>query len=289
MAYGENITASEYIGHHLQNLTYGRFPDGRWGFAQTAQEASDMGFYAIHVDSMFWALLMGFIFCISFRMVARSVTSGVPTGFQNFVEMVVEFVDKNVRDIFSAKNSLIAPLSLTIFVWIVLMNLLDLVPIDWIPFLASSMGIGYMKIVPTTDVNVTMGMSISIFFLTIFYSIKVKGIGGFIGELTLHPLNTKNKLIQVLLIPFNFVLEVASLFAKPISLGLRLFGNLYAGEMIFILIALLPFYAQWLFSVPWAIFHILVILLQAFVFMMLSVVYLSMAHEVISHEDHDSH
>ena len=152
------------------------------------------------------------------------------------------------------------------------MNLMDLVPVDLVPYLFMLAGVDYMKIVPTTDVNATLGMSIGVFLMIIFYSIKIKGVGGFVGELTLQPFGKW-------MIPFNFLLEGVGLIAKPISLALRLFGNLYAGELIFILIALLPFYLQWFLSVPWAIFHILVIVLQAFIFMMLTIVYLSMAHE----------
>jgi F-type H+-transporting ATPase subunit a len=159
------------------------------------------------------------------------------------------------------------------------MNLMDLVPVDFLPQLFHLMGLEYMKVVPTTDVNVTLGMSLSVFALIIYYSLKVKGVGGFVGELTLHPFSSDNMFLKILLVPVNLLLEGVSLIAKPISLALRLFGNLYAGELIFILIALLPFWAQWALSVPWAIFHILVITLQAFIFMMLTIVYLSMAHE----------
>ena len=152
------------------------------------------------------------------------------------------------------------------------MNLMDLVPIDWIPYIAQQMGIPYMKIVPTTDINATLGMAFAVFGLIIYYSVKAKGIAGFVGELTLQPLGKW-------LMPFNLFLELVGLIAKPVSLALRLFGNMYAGEMVFILIALLPFWAQWLLSVPWAIFHILIITLQAFIFMVLTIVYLAMAHE----------
>lgn len=188
--------------------------------------------------------------------------------------MVVEFVGENVRDTFHGRNPLIAPLALTIFVWIILMNLMDLVPIDFLPYPAELMGIPYLKVVPTADVSITMSMALGVFALMIYYSIKVKGIGGFAKELALHPFN------HPLMIPFNLLLETVSLLAKPISLGMRLFGNMFAGEVVFILCAaMLPWYLQWVGSLPWAIFHILVILIQAFVFMMLTIVYLSMAHE----------
>lgn len=277
-------TGSEYIKHHLTNLTFGKDPtDGVWKFAHTAQEAQDMGFYAIHVDSMGWAIGLGIIFIMLFSMVARKASTGIPGGLQNAVEIIIEFIDSNVKDTFSHKNKLIAPMALTAFVWILLMNLMDLVPVDWVPQLFHLSGVEYMKIVPTTDPNVTMGMSLSVFFLALFYSIKNKGIGGFAGELTLHPFTSKNILVKLILIPINLFLEGVSLLAKPISHGLRLFGNLYAGEMIFILIALLPLYVQWTLSVPWAIFHILVIVLQAFIFMVLMVVYMNMAHETGDH------
>lgn len=284
-------SASEYIQHHLQNLTYGNLPAGYeradgsvtseagWTMAQTAQEASDMGFWAVHVDSLGWAVGLGALFLILFRIAAKRATSDQPGGLQNFVEIMVEFVDTSVKETFHGRNKVIAPLALTIFCWVFLMNLMDLVPVDFLPQLFHLMGLEYMKVVPTTDVNVTLGMSLSVFFLIFYYSIKVKGIGGFLGELTLHPFSSDNLFLKVLLIPVNLLLEGVSLLAKPISLALRLFGNLYAGELIFILIALLPFWAQWALSVPWAIFHILIITLQAFIFMMLTIVYLSMAHE----------
>ena len=201
--------------------------------------------------------------------------------------MIVEFVDSNVRDAYHGKSKLVAPLALTIFVWIFLMNLMDLIPIDFIPVLAQKIGAAmghdphhvYMKIVPSTDPNVTLGMSFSVLALIIYFAIKEKGVGGFIGDLTLHPFSASNPVAKALLIPVNFILEFVTLLAKPISLGLRLFGNMYAGELIFVLIALMPFWIQWALSVPWAIFHILVITLQAFVFMMLTIVYLSLASQ----------
>ncbi|WP_375172514.1 F0F1 ATP synthase subunit A, partial [Marinobacter sp.] len=284
-------SASEYIQHHLQNLTYGKLPAGyeradgtvieesTWTLARTSAEASDMGFWALHIDSLGWAVGLGVLFLFLFRMAAKKATSGQPGGLQNFVEVMVEFVDNSVKETFHGRNKVIAPLALTIFCWVFLMNLMDLVPVDFLPQLFHLMGLEYMKVVPTTDVNVTLGMSLSVFFLIIYYSLKVKGVGGFLGELTLHPFSSDNLFLKILLVPVNLLLEGVSLIAKPISLALRLFGNLYAGELIFILIALLPLWAQWTLSVPWAIFHILVITLQAFIFMMLTIVYLSMAHE----------
>ncbi len=279
--------SSEYIAHHLTNWTYGKHPELGWKVAETQKEAAEMGFNAIHLDSMLWSIGLGIVFCTVFYLVAKKATSGVPGKLQAFVEMIVEFVDNNVKDSYNGKSKLIAPLALTIFVWVFLMNLMDLVPIDYIPVIAQQIGAAmghdpnhvYFKIVPSTDPNITLGMSFSVFALIIFYSIKEKGLGGFIGELTLHPFSAKNPIAKILLIPVNFILEFVTLIAKPISLGLRLFGNMYAGELIFVLIALMPFWIQWALSVPWAIFHILVITLQAFVFMMLTIVYLSLASQ----------
>lgn len=272
-------SSTEYIKHHLTNLTFGNHPEHGWSFAHTAEEAQQMGFWAFHVDSLGWSIALGLLFCLVFRAVAKKASSDVPSGVQNFVEMIVEFVDTNVKDTFHGKSALIAPLALTIFCWIFLMNLMDLIPVDFIPVLAQALGLHYMKVVPSTDPNITLGMSISVFFLVLYYSIKMKGVGGFAGELALNPFNPANPVLKLFFIPINLILEGVTLIAKPVSLGLRLFGNMYAGELIFILIALLPFGVQWMLSVPWAIFHILVITLQAFIFMMLTIVYLSMASE----------
>lgn len=277
--------STEYIKHHLTNLTYGELPAGykradgevlaesTWTMAHSADEAHAMGFKAIHVDSMAWSLGLGLIFCFLFSLAAKRMTSGVPGALQNLVEVIVEFADKSVSDTYHGKSKLIAPLALTVFVWIFLMNLMDLVPVDFLPAFFGLFGVHYMKVVPSTDINVTLGMSFSVFFLILYYSFKMKGPVGFAKELTLNPFNT------IWMSWFNLLLEGVSLLAKPISLGLRLFGNMYAGELIFILIAILPFYLQFALSVPWAIFHILIITLQAFIFMMLTIVYLSMASE----------
>lgn len=292
---GDTLTSTEYIKHHLQNLTFGRLPDGTWGFAHTAADAKAMGFWAIHVDTLAFSIVLGGLFLYLFYAAARRAQVGVPTGFQNFVEWIVEFIDTSVRGSFSGgKNDIVAPLALTLFIWIFLMNLMDLVPVDWLPEVAKLVGVNlfgadahhvYFKVVPTTDPNATFGMAIAVFLLVLYYSFKIKGVGGFVGELTLHPFSSKNPLVQALFIPVNLVLEGISLIAKPVSLALRLFGNLYAGEMIFILIALL--YSGgivWaslggLLQLGWAIFHILIILLQAFIFMVLTIVYLDMAHQ----------
>ncbi|WP_175653100.1 F0F1 ATP synthase subunit A [Pseudomonas sp. Marseille-P9899] len=282
-------TASGYIQHHLQNLTFGQLPDGGWGFAHSAAEAKAMGFWAFHADTLGWSFGLGLIFILLFRAAAKKATSGLPGGLQNFVEVLVEFVNGSVKDSFHGRSPVIAPLALTIFVWVFMMNAVDLIPVDWIPQLAIWIsGDPHIpfRAVSTTDPNATLAMAICVFALIIFYSIKVKGLGGFLGELTLHPFGSKNIFVQILLIPVNFLLEFVTLIAKPISLALRLFGNMYAGELVFILIAVmfgsgllwlsgLGIVLQW----AWAVFHILIITLQAFIFMMLTIVYLSMAHE----------
>jgi F-type H+-transporting ATPase subunit a len=274
----EQLTSSEYIKHHLQNLTFGQHADGSWGIAHGAAEAKEMGFWALHLDTLGWSFFLGLIFIWLFRKAAKSASADVPTGIQNFAEWIVEFIDTSVRGSFSAKNDMVAPLALTIFVWIFLMNFMDLIAIDFLPSLATAIGIPYMKVVPSTDPNATFGMALSVFVLVLFYSIKMKGFGGFFGELAFQP-------FPKWLFPVNLVLEGVGLIAKPISLALRLFGNMYAGEMIFILIAIM-YGAGWVMGgfagflqLGWAIFHILIITLQAFIFMTLTIVYLDMAHQ----------
>ena len=275
---GEYANSSEYIQHHLTNLTYGRFADGDWGFAHGPEDIAEMGFMSIHVDTMFWSIFLGGLFLTIFTMAARSASAGVPGTLQNICEMAVEFVDDNITQVFGSRpNAIIGPLSLTILVWVFLMNMMDLVPVDWIPHVAALTGIPYMKVVATTDPNATLGMSISVFLLVLYYNFKIKGPLKFGASLVTHPIPHWS------MYWFNFILEFVDMLAKPLSHGLRLFGNLYAGEMIFILIALLPFWAQWALSLPWAIFHILIIALQAFVFMILTIVYLTQAHEVDEH------
>ena len=280
----EKLTSTGYIKHHLQNLTFGQHSDGTWGLAHGAHEAKEMGFWAIHVDTMFWSVFLGALFLWLFRKAAVRASADTPSGFLNFVEWVIEFIDNNVRSSFSHKNDMVAPLALTLFVWVLLMNTMDLVPVDWIPMLASLAGIEYMKVVPTTDPNATFGMSLGVFVLTLYYSIKVKGPLGFAAELTMQPFQAKSPILKIIFIPMNFFLEFVSLISKPVSLSLRLFGNLFAGEMIFILIALL-FSGGIVFAIAggvlqwaWAVFHILIVLLQAFIFMTLTIVYLEMAH-----------
>jgi len=270
-------TSGEYIQHHLQNLQVCKDDAGEWVWNHCAGNPM-----AINVDSMFWSVLLGLVFVISFRSVAKRTSAGKPGRFQALVEIIVDFVDGSVKDTFHGNSRLIAPLGLTIFVWVFLMNLMDLIPVDWIPMVAGAAGIPYMKVVPTTDVNVTFGMSMAVFCLIIFYTIKNKGILGFIAELTLHPIAPPTKGIGLIaspfIIAFNFILESVALIAKPVSLSLRLFGNMFAGELIFILIALLGIY-QLPLHFGWAVFHVLIVTLQAFIFMMLTIVYLSLASE----------
>ena len=267
-------TGGEYVKHHLGFLTYGKKEDGHWGFAHSEQEAKDMGFWSINVDTMGISLVLGLIFIGLFMTVSRKVSSGVPTGLQNAVEYVVEMVQGSVKTSFHGKCDFLGPLALTIFCWIFLMNLMDLVPVDLIPLAAQGIAGDshlFFKAVPTTDVNITIGMALGVFILIIYYSIKVKGLGGFLGELAFQPFGKAA-------LPINLVMEVPAFLAKPVSLSLRLFGNLFAGEVIFLVIAMLG-----LFQLPlhfaWAVFHILVIVLQAYLFMMLTIVYINQAHQ----------
>ncbi|GAA3909056.1 MULTISPECIES: F0F1 ATP synthase subunit A [Gibbsiella] len=256
MSAGEVFTPREYISHHLTQLQVGT------------------GFWSLNIDSMFFSVVLGVLFLVIFRRVAKNATSGVPGKLQTAVELVVGFVDSSVRDMYHGKSKVIAPLALTVFVWVFMMNLMDLIPVDFLPTAGRLLGLPYLRVVPTADVNITLSMALGVFILILFYSIKMKGVGGFVKELTMQPFN------HPVFIPINLILEGVSLLSKPVSLGLRLFGNMYAGELIFILIAgLLPWWSQWVLSLPWAIFHILIITLQAFIFMVLTIVYLSMASE----------
>jgi F-type H+-transporting ATPase subunit a len=281
MAAEQPTTANEYIHHHLT-------------FLSNKEATGIVDFSSIHLDSIFFSVLLAVLFAGSFYLAARKATTGVPGKFQNFVEFVVEFVDTQVKDSFHGTTKLIAPLALTIFCWVFLFNAMDVLPVDLLPAIGQSVGIEHLKVVPSTDVNVTFAMSLTVFALIIYYSIKMKGLGGFIAEFTLQPFSAKNPVVKVILIPFNFILEIIPFLARPLSLSLRLYGNLFAGEMIFLLLAVLTLqgvhqlshFSGWVFLVfqivlafAWAVFHLLVITLQAFIFMVLTVVYLSMAHE----------
>jgi F-type H+-transporting ATPase subunit a len=225
-------SANEYIVHHLTFLSN-----------KVAHGIVD--FSVINWDSVFFSVLLAVVFGGAFYFAARKASSDVPTKFQNFVELIVEFVNSQVKDTFHGTSKVIAPLALTIFCWVFLFNFMDLVPVDLLPTVAHGVGLSHLKVVPSTDLNVTFALSLTVFILIIYYSIKMKGIGGFIAELTLHPFNSKNVFVQALLVPVNFLLESVTLIARPVSLALRLFGNLYAGEMIFLLLALLTRAAGW--------------------------------------------
>ncbi|MGB6309895.1 MAG: F0F1 ATP synthase subunit A [Steroidobacteraceae bacterium] len=274
-------TANEYILHHLT-------------FLSNKEPSGVVDFSVINLDSVFFSVLLAVLFGGSFFFAARTATSGVPGKFQNFVEWVVEFIDQQVKDSFQGTNKLLAPLALTIFCWVFLFNFMDILPVDLLPWLARGAGIPHLKVVPSTDLNTTFALSLTVFALIIYYSIKVKGLGGFIGEFTLQPFAAKNPLVKALLVLPNLVLEIVPFLARPISLSLRLYGNLFAGEMIFMLLAALTLHgisqlssaggwallvAQFLLAFIWAVFHLLIITLQAFIFMVLTIVYLAMAQE----------
>ena len=248
-ANGEALTSGGYIKHHLTNLTFGQHPDGTWGIAHSSKEAADMGFMAIHLDSMAWAIGLALIMFFVFRKIAKGFSVDNPSKAQLFIESIFEFADTSAKEGFQFANKWIPPLALTIFCWVFLMNLMDLIPVDWIPELFVALGVPYMKIVPSTDINVTLGLALAIFIMILYYSFKEKTPLGFFKELAMHPFSAKefgvsNTAVQwiinlVILFPLNLVLETVSLLAKPVSLGLRLFGNMYAGELLFILIALM--------------------------------------------------
>lgn len=265
MASGSEITPSEYIAHHLSNLT---------------MKVGDGGFWTINVDSLIMSVIVGVIGLGVFCLAAQRATSGVPGRFQSFVEIMLEFIDNTVKDVFPGDRSFLAPLALTIFVLVFMMNLVDLIPIDFIATLMGALGVHQWKAVPSTDLNVTFAMSFTVFALIIYFSFKAKGAGGFLHELFTAPFGAN----PILWIP-NLAINIIELIAKPVSLGMRLFGNMYAGELIFMLLGLLGMLGgvytagSIILSWGWAVFHILIIILQAFIFMVLSSVYIAMAHE----------
>ncbi len=263
-----------YIQHHLTNLCVGECDP-------VTNVAT--GFWALHLDTIFFSVLLGSLMVFASWRLGRNLQADTPSGFQNVVETVVDFVSQQVKDTFPGHNPLIAPLALTIFVWVWLMNFMDLIPVDLLPVIAGWFGIGYLKVVPTTDLSTTMAMSLTVFALILFYNIKIKGLSGYLKMFLFHPFGK-------FFVPVNIVMTAIEELAKPLSLGLRLFGNLFAGELVFLLIALiggtmavgfaaafwLPL--QVLLDLGWLIFHLLVITLQAFIFMVLTIVYLAMAH-----------
>jgi F-type H+-transporting ATPase subunit a len=272
----------EYIVHHETFLS-NRAPHGIVDFS------------VINYDTVIFSVALALVFFGLFWWVARKATSGVPGLTQNIIEWIVGKVDEQVRDSYHGTSRLIAPLALTLFCWIWLFNFMDLVPVDLLPAAARGAGFEHLKIVPSTDLNATFALSLTVFILIIFYSLKMKGFVGFISELTLQPFTAKNVFVQALLVPVNFVLESVTFLARPLSLSLRLYGNLYAGEMIFLLIAVLTLshgldkllsiggwlgiIGQLILGFVWTGFHVLIITIQAFIFAVLTVVYLSMASE----------
>ncbi len=260
----------EYIQHHLTNLCVGDCTGGFWSW---------------HVDTLAVSVILGALIVLTSWRLGRNLSADAPSGFQNAVEGILEFVGGQVRDSFPGHNPLIAPLALTIFLWVFLMNAMDMIPVDLLPWLGQLVGIPYLKVVPTTDLSATLALSLTVFALVIFYNIKIKGPVGYLKMFLFHPFGK-------FFIPVNIVMTLIEELAKPLSLGLRLFGNLFAGELVFLLIALIggtlvTGLAGWLFWFPlqvtldlgWLIFHLLVITLQAFIFMVLSIVYLGMAHQ----------
>ena len=263
-------TASEYIKHHLGHLS-------------NQHQNGPVDFSVIHYDTMFWSIAMGVLGCLIRWMAARRATSGVPGRFQAAVEMLVEMVEDQSKSIVHGDRSFIAPAALTVFVWVALMNSLDFLPVDMFAFLFSMAGVEhifpYHRVVPTADLNGTIGISLGVLILMLYYGIKVKGLGGWLHELFAAPFG-------IWMAPFNLLLNIIEYAAKMVSLGMRLFGNMFAGELLFLLIALLGssatifgFAGQVIAGSIWAIFHILIVFLQAFIFMMLTLVYLGQAHE----------
>ena len=268
------LTANDYISHHLVNLHIGH------------------GFWTLHLDTLIVSGVVGIVVFGLMHYTAKRATAGVPGRLQAFVEIVTGMVHQQVKDTFHAKSELVTPLAITVFVWVFCMNAIDLIPVDFIPKFLGTLGVEHFKPVPTTDPNATFAMSLTVFLLIFVFNIRFKGIGGFIHEVFTAPFHSHNMLLALMLAPVNFVLRLIEEFAKPVSLALRLFGNMFAGEVLFILMVLLAgawsgptlgsaasFMGHVALSLGWAIFHILIITLQAFIFMMLTIVYLSMASE----------
>ena len=272
---------SGYIEHHLVN--------------NQIELVEGSAFWTVNVDSIVFTLITAAVFLGFFGYVAKNAKKGVPSRTQNFVEMIIKFVDEQVNDLFHYKSNVVAPLALSIFVWVFLMNFMDLVPVDLLPAAGLAVGIEYMRVVPSTDPNITLGMSCAVILLVMFYNFTKKGPVGYAKEYFGHPFESKGIVGKIVLFIPNMLLNTVETVAKPISLGLRLFGNLYAGELIFMLIAvftlsygleqvlsfggIIMIVAQFFLGLLWALFHILIITLQAFIFMMLSVVYLAQSHD----------
>lgn len=274
-AEGHAPTPGEYIVHHLQHL-------------QNQKQTAVVDFSVVNIDSIFWAGVLGALLCFVLWRAASKATSGVPGRFQAAVEVLIELVDTQAKGIVhnATSRKLVAPLALTVFIWIFLMNAMDLLPVDLLPVITESMGIPYQRVVPTADLSVAMGLSISVLLVCLVYNVKIKGVGGWIHELFTAPFGDK-----FYLYPVNFAMQIVEFVAKTVSHGMRLFGNMYAGELVFMLIAMMG--GAWAVSATgiglaighviagtaWAIFHILIITLQAFIFMMLTLVYVGQAHD----------
>jgi len=261
---------TEYIQHHLHFWNGGE------------------GFWTFHLDTFWVALLVGFAFVALFGFVARRATSGVPGRLQNSIEMIIDMVDTQVKGAFHGKSRVVGPLALTVFMWILMMNAMDFLPVDLLPKLAQWFAMTflhadphhvYLRIVPTADINQTLAMSISIILFTVYLGVSAKGLGGFVKELFTAPFHAHSPVMIVVLLPVNFFMQMVEYLSKTLSLAARLMGNMFAGELIFMLIALIPWWAQWMGGAPWAIFHILIVLLQAYIFMMLTIVYCGLAVE----------
>lgn len=270
MAFHPPETAAEYVQHHLTHLTLG---------LNDMSIHAKAGFWSLHLDTLIVSICLGVFYLYFFRKAAVNATAGVPGNLQNFVEFMLEFVGNQVKDGFHHKSRLVAPLAMTIFVWVFLMNFMDLIPVDLVPLALGHAGVPFWRLVPTADVNLTFGLSITVFLLVIFFNFYIKGLRGVLHEFATTPFKTSHPVAKVLLLPINVVLKLIEEIVKPVSLSLRLYGNLYAGELIFILIALLPWWAQWVPGSLWAIFHILIITIQSYIFMMLTIVYMNMAFE----------
>lgn len=256
------ITQAEYVQHHMQH----------WQLNLHDFTYTNGGFLTLNLDTIIISVALGILFLSLFYLVARRAVIGVPGKGQNFVELAVETVDGLVKDTFHGDRSLIAPLALTIFVWVFFMNFMDLVPVDLVPRLFHYAGVEHFKAVPTADPTLPFAMSITVFILIIYYNFKMKGAIGLSKEILSKPFGWY-------LFPLNILFRLIDEMVKPMSLALRLFGNLFAGELIFILIALLPWWMHFTLGIVWTIFHLLVILIQAFIFAMLTIVYLTSAQE----------
>jgi F-type H+-transporting ATPase subunit a len=264
------LTAGDYIVHHLTHLT-------NTGHKQT----SVIDWSVINVDTLFWSISMGLLAVFLLARAAKSATSGVPGRFQAAVEILVEMVESQSKSIVHGDRSFIAPVALTVFMWVLFMNAMDFLPVDLLPNIGAMLGFHYQRVVPTADLNGTLGMSIGVLLLCLYYNVKIKGLGGWVHELFTAPFGN-----HPLLYPINFAMQLIEFAAKTISHGMRLFGNMYAGELVFMLIALLGgtatvggFLGHVVAGSIWAIFHILIVVLQAFIFMMLTLVYIGQAHE----------